>query len=206
MNQKITIYFLLMMTSLSGFAQKLDGQWSVEGNYGAGFSGTPGLVNFGTYNVGLRYMKNEMWGFKVDFSGDKFRTDERIETGVDYMRASAQAVYNVGRALDWPAYTGGYVNALLHAGVGYSHFKSTVTTNDDNMGNVIIGFTPQIFISDRVAFQADASYIVNVRQHFDYDGFYRYDGAPKAFAGGQANITVGILIYIGKTGSDYDWR
>ena len=205
MRQKITLCITLIMTSLSAFSQ-LDGQWSVEGNYGVGFASRPALKSSGTINGATRYMINEMWGVKGDFAFEEFRTDDKFKTGVDYIRLSAQAVYNVGRALDWPAYTDGYINGLLHAGLGYSHFSSTITTNDDNMGNIIIGFTPQLFITERVTLQADASYTVHIRQHFDYDGYYHYPGPARAFIGGQYNLTVGMVIYLGRTSSDYDWR
>ncbi|MXN92032.1 hypothetical protein GR160_12425 [Flavobacterium sp. Sd200] len=205
MTQKITLVITLLLTSLSAFSQ-LDGQWSIEGNYGVGFASRPSLKSDGTINCATRYMFDEFWGVKGDFAFEKFRTDERIPTGVDYFRISAQAVYNIGRALEWPAYTDGYINGLLHAGLGYSHFSSTVTTNDDNMGNIIIGFTPQFQLSERVAIQADASYIVHIRQHFDYDGYYHFPGPPKPFIGGQYNLTFGLVIYLGRTSSDYDWR
>lgn len=205
MKQKITIFILLIFTSLPSFAQ-LDGQWSLEGNYGVGFASRPSLMSTGSFNAATRYMIDEYWGVKGDIAAEKFRTDGRIQTGVNYIRLSAQAVYNVGRALDWPAYTNGYINGLLHAGLGYSRFSSTVTTNDDNMGNLIIGFTPQLFLSENIALQADASYVLHIRQHFDYDGYYHYPGPPKPFIGGQYNLSLGLVVYLGRTGSDYDWR
>ena len=197
---------ILFLMSLSLFAQNNEGQYSVEGGYGLGLSGKPGITDYGHFNVGLRYMISPTWGVKFDYGHDKFRTNSTPETGVDYNRISAQAVYNAGRDLNLPVATNGYVNLLLHAGAGLSRSSSTQMSNKDNMGNLIIGITPQFYISPRFAIQADFSYVANLLQHFDYDGNYRYAGEPKSFTGGQTNISIGLVYYMGKRKSDYDWR
>ena len=185
--------------------QKTEEQYSLEGAYGIGQSGKPSLTG-SHYNFGVRYMLDEYWGIKFDFGHDKYRTDLTPETGVNYTRISAQAVQNLGRTLGVPGATGGYLNMLAHGGIGYSHFSSTTTTNEDNMANVIVGITPQIYIFKNISLQIDASYVVNFSQHFDYNGYYRFSGEPQSFTGGQFNASIGLIFYLGKQQSDYDWR
>jgi len=205
MKLNIILSFALLVTTLSVFAQNTEGQYSLEGAYGIGQSGKPSLTG-SHYNFGVRYMFDEYWGIKADFGHDKYRTDLTPETGVNYTRISLQAVENLGRTLGVPDVTAGYINILAHGGIGYSHSKSTVSINDDNMANVIIGLTPQIYLFKNLALQFDASYVVNLSQHFDYDGYYRFKGAPKSFTGSQLNASVGLILYLGKRESDFDWR
>lgn len=194
-----------MLVSLSALGQRTEGQYSLEGAYGIAQSGKPSLTG-SHYNFGVRYMFDEYWGIKADFGHDKYRTNTTPETGVNYTRISFQAVQNLGRTLGMTYATQGYLNVLVHGGLGYSHFTSTVSTNDDNMANVIVGFTPQVYLTKYLSLQLDASYVVNLSQHFDYNGYYRFNGAPKAFVGSQANVSVGLILYLGKRESDYDWR
>jgi hypothetical protein len=206
MKNKLILGIALILMSVSAFAQKQEGQYSLEAAYGLGFSGKPALTDTGHYNFGIRYMFEPNWGVKVDFGHDKFRTDTTPENGVNYTRVSAQAVYNLGRSLDLPRVTGGYINALAHAGFGLSQFTSTQTPNKDNMGNLIIGITPQVYIFENMSVQLDFSYVTNVMQHFDYDGSYRHLSDQKSFVGSQLNASIGIIYYLGKRHSDYDWR
>jgi hypothetical protein len=205
MKLKIILCIALLVTSVSGFSQNQEGQYSFEAGYGIGLSGKPNLTG-SHYNIGFRYMFDPSWGVKVDFANDKYRTDANPETGINYTRISAQAVYNLGRDLGVPDFTGQSVNILAHGGLGYSRASSTELSQDDNMGNLIIGLTPQIYIFKNMSLQLDVSYVANLLQHFDYDGYYRFDGEPKSFTGGQLNASIGIVYYLGKRHSDYDWR
>lgn len=206
MKSKIFFCIVLTFITLSGFAQKQEGQYSLEATYGGSFASKPSISGFGHYDFGVRYMFEPNWGIKFDFGHDTFRNDETPEQGVDYTRLSLQAVHNLGRTLNIPKVTGGAVNALAHAGLGISVSKSTQQKTKDNMGNLIVGVTPQIYIFQDMSLQLDFSYVVNLLQHFDYDGTYRFEGAPKSFTGGHATASIGIIYYLGKRHSDYDWR
>lgn len=210
--KKVTLLVFAMLLTLSAFAQhrRFD-QFSFEAGYGLGISGKPISTEFTSFTVGGRWMWNDNWGVKGDFGRSTFRYDAPLpvrETGTDYNRLSLQAVYNLGRALNMADYVDN-VNILAHAGAGYSWMKPVnvqATDMTDSMGNIIFGFTPQVFISDHFSLNADWSYVVNLSQHKDYDGYVRHKDRLKRFTGGISNVTVGVTIYLGRTGSDRDWR
>jgi len=205
--KKLVVLFLLSITSFTAFSQESRSQFSIEGAYGISVASTPSLTDTQYFNIGGRYMFNEYWGIKAFYSQDKFRTNDTPETGVDYKIVSAQAVYNVGRALSLPRVTGGYVNMLAHAGLGYTYAKSNIYTSDDNIGNVTVGLTPQFYIIKNLALHADVSYTLNIKQHYRMDGYPNsLTDRTKSFTGGILNASIGLTLYLGKNGSDNDWR
>lgn len=204
MIKKITL--LLLLTSSVAFSQRKFDQYSLEAAYGVGMSGAPGLTNFSHFDIGFRYMVDDYWGFKFDYGSDKFRTDTEPELGTDYKRYSVQGVYNLGRKVDIQGMTNGYVNMLAHGGLGYSSLNSITRNGTDNIGNVIIGITPQIYLSRDFALMIDVSTIFNFSQHFDFDGSYP-SGTPtnNAFTGYILNASFGVTYYFGNNKNGPDW-
>lgn len=209
---KKIITLVLVLTFSTVFAQQTYDQYSLEAGYGLNHGMSKGensnMTNFRHFEVGFRYMFDENWGVKLDYGNDGFRTSEEPKEGTNYHRFSVQGVYNVGRLLDLPYATNDRINLLAHAGLGYSALKSTVKPGTDNIGNVIIGVTPQFWISENFALHLDASYVINFTQHYNFDGTYP-DSAPyelDAFMGGIINVTAGVTFYFGKNGNDSDWR
>lgn len=208
---KITLLVVAMFITVSGYCQRR--QFSVEGGYGLGISGKPMNTQFGHFEGGVRYMWNESWGVKLDAGFDKYRYDKTstLETGTNYTRISVQAVYNLGRFLDWAEYVDN-LNILAHGGVGYSQIKPInmpVGDQTDSMANVVLGLTPQLYLGERVSLYADWTYVMNYSQHRDYDGSFhelKSDDKAKKFIGGTSTISVGIIFYLGRYGSDNDWR
>ncbi|MGV3461071.1 MAG: outer membrane beta-barrel protein [Flavobacterium sp.] len=209
---KKIITLLVVLTFSTAFAQRTYDQYSLEGSYGLSHGMSkgenPNMTDFQHFDVGFRYMFNEYWGVKVDFGHDAFRTDEEPSEGTDYSRFSVQGVYNIGRALDLPYMTGDWVNVLGHAGLGYSALISTRKPGTDNIGNVIVGLTPQFWISEQFAIHVDASYVLNFTQHYNFDGTYPPSQPSEldAFMGGIINFSAGLTFYFGKNGNDSDWR
>ncbi|MFP5438758.1 MAG: outer membrane beta-barrel protein [Bacteroidia bacterium] len=209
--KKITLLVFATLLSLTAMAQRHDNQFSLEANYGLGISGKPISTEFTSFSVGGRWMWNDNWGVKGDFGRSTFRYNAPApvrETGTDYNRLSLQIVYNLGRSLNIVDYVDN-INLLAHAGAGYSWMKPVnvqATDMTDSMGNVIFGLTPQFYISDNISLHADWSYIVNLSQHKDYDGYVRFDDKLKRFTGGLSTVSVGLTVYFGRNGSDRDWR
>ncbi len=207
MAKKITLLLLFLSLCVSSNAQRRFDQYSLEAGYGLGISGSPGITEFAHFEIGFRYMVDEYWGVKFDFGSDKFRTDETPELGTDYQRFSIQGVYNLGRALSLTDYGSGYFNMLAHGGLGYSSLKSINAPGTDNIGNVILGVTPQIYISDDFALTLDTSLLLNFSQHYDFDGTYP-NGRPSnnAFTGTIINVSFGITYYFGRNRNGSDWN
>ncbi|WP_146185839.1 outer membrane beta-barrel protein [Flavobacterium album] len=198
-----------LLLSLSAWCQKPHDQYSLEAGYGMGISGHPTTVGFAHYEVGFRYMVDEFWGIKFDFGSDSFRMDDNPELGSDYKRYSFQGVHNLGRTLNIANTAGSNINLLAHGGLGYSSLTSVTRGGTDNIGNVIIGLTPQLRLGKSLALTLDTSYILNFTQHYNFDG--QHPARPehtslKSFTGHLFTASVGFTFYFGKNGSDADWR
>lgn len=204
MVRKITLFLLFISFSVS--AQRKFDQYSIEAGFGLGMSGSPGITQFGHFDVGFRYMVDENWGIKFDYGQDKFRTGSNPELGTDYSRYSVQAVHNLGRTLAIPYATNNYFNMLAHGGLGYSSLKSINGSGTDNIGNVIVGVTPQLYLSEDFALMLDLSFIMNFSQHYDFDGTYP-KGKPSnnAFMGTIFNASFGLTYYFGRNKNAPDW-
>lgn len=202
------IIIAILLTPFLCFAQAASPQYSLEAMYGLN-SGTPPTVQgFSHFDIGARYMWDELWGAKISFGHDKFDPSLPANGGSTYSRFSVEGVHNLGRTLMVPDYTNGYGNLLAHAGIGYASLTSNIHEGVDNIGHVIIGLTPQIFILDELTFNVDASFILNVTQHFEFDGTYpnNSDSAQMSFNGKMFNLSAGFTYYFGKSKSDNDWR
>lgn len=205
--KKITTLLLFLVFS-SAFAQRTYDQYSLEASYGVSQAMDPSMTDFQHIDAGFRYMFDEYWGVKAEYGTDSFRTDTEPKGGTNYHRITLQGVYNVGRLLDLPYNTGDRINLLAHAGLGYSALKSTYRAGIDNIGHIIVGLTPQFYISDQIAIHADVSYVMNFTQHYLFDGTYP-EGSVKsgeAFRSGIINGSAGITFYFGKNENDSDWR
>ena len=206
MIRKLTFIAMLVVVNL-GYSQSRFDQYSLEAGYGLAVSGDPGISGFTHFDAGFRYMVDEYWGIKFDFGFDKFRTGSNPELGTDYNRYSVQGVYNLGRTLDLSRSTNGYMNMLVHGGLGYSSLKSINLSGTDNIGHILVGVTPQLYISDSFALILDASYILNFSQHYDFEGKYP-EGTPKGndFTGKMLNLSFGVTYYFGNNRNSVDWR
>lgn len=208
---KKTVTLLALALSMSAFSQgsccptggnRFD-QISLEAEYGLNYSRNPSQSDFKHWGIGIRYMFNEYWGVKLDYANDRFSDDNgKKGTGSLYYRLSAQAVYNIGRALNFNELTNGNFNLLLHSGVGYSHLNVYERENSDNIGNFIIGGTLQYYISDRFALTGDVSGILNFSQQNRFDSSHARD----TFTGKMLNASIGLTYYFGKNKNTADWR
>lgn len=207
---KLYLYAFALMLSAAGFSQKPSDQYSIEAGYGVGVSGEPGITAFSHFDAGFRYMIDEYWGLKFDFGSDRFRTGTMPQRGTDYNRFSVQIVHNLGRTLGIRSIANGNLGLLAHAGLGYSSLQSIKSDGKDNIGNIIIGLTPQVKIIDNLAIHLDTSMIFNYSQHINYDGAtpLNDDGtrSKDAFTGTLFNASIGLTYYFGRHKSDSDWR
>jgi len=198
--------YLLLLVSSPAFCQLHNDQYSLEAGYGLGISGSPTTTSFTSFNGAFRYMVDDYWGLKFDGGYSRFEVTESPLTGTEYIRFSAQGVHNLGRTLNFRRVTGNTLGLLAHGGLGYSALTSLITNNTDNIGNVIIGVTPQVALSNSLALHADLSYILNFTQHYNFAGVHPNGRSNDAFTGHLTTFTIGLTYYFGKNGSTSDWR
>lgn len=175
----------------------------VSGGY---FTQTPSLY---TVDAGVRYMFTELAGLKLDASYNSFKDDEgSLPFDSSLYRFSLQGVVNAGSLLNLREWSDTF-NVLVHGGMGVSVLRSDAPVerdfgNGDKMLNFIVGITPQIKLSDRVALTADLSAIGHVRQDVTFNGI-NTNNSLRGFDGFYVTATAGATIYLGKAKKHADW-
>lgn len=210
--QSITIAQETTETDLPEF-----NKWSLEFSAGVNkptrplntgyFTNTP---SFYTIDLGVRHNFTELVGAKLDVSINRFENDENsLPFETTLYRTSLQGVVNAGSLLGLRNWSN-RLNFLVHGGMGVS----VLTSNDpvdrsfsdgDNMLNFIVGITPQLRLSDRIALTGDLSAIGHVRQDLSFNGLRRDDGNLRGFDGFYVTASIGANIYLGKGKKHADW-
>lgn len=188
----ITISLIL---SLFLFSNSSNAQFGIEVNYGLNGVVQPNITNLSHFGGGILYDFNESFGAKLDFGSDKFRSDSDFfqkETGLNITRFSLQATTNISDLID-PTSLYSPFNLSAHAGGGFSFIKSSEYKGTDNIVNVILGLTPKIKISQGLYFAVDTSVIINLSQHYGFDGQFTYNDYPNSITGIMYNITGGLI-------------
>lgn len=187
-------------------------KWSIEAATGLQKPGKPAAAgyhtdtpSFGQYSLGARYMMNNRFGVKLSFGYNTFEDgDNSLPFKSDYFRGSVEGVVNLTSLLGFESWTKN-IGLLAHGGVGYSVLKAKepVDKGNDQMMHAIIGITPQIKLSNRIALTTDLSFLTHIRQHYTWDGTA---GNPDIGVGGNlVNLSAGLTFYLGKHGTHADW-
>ncbi|MDE0598064.1 MAG: OmpA family protein [Dokdonia donghaensis] len=152
---------------------------------------------------------NEKFGLKGGVAYNSFQNDDNsTEFDTALYNFSLEGVVNAGNILGFRDLTDRF-NLLVHGGMGYSQLTTDTPAavrnfgDGDNMISFMAGITPQIKITNRVAFVADLTVVGNVRQDLTFDG--RQAGGTRGFDGFYVNATAGINIYLGKAEKHADW-
>lgn len=159
---------------------------------------------FNHVGVGFSYDINETWSAKLDLGLESFQYRSSIldkETGVNSTRISLQGVYNLTSFLDSNAYNRNHaegLNLLGHFGAGVTMLKSDVNAGTDTIGSLIFGLTPRYPISKNLFVTLDASAIINIKQHFGFNGEYYYPTTDDNFTATMFNFTLGLQYKFGK--------
>lgn len=187
-------------------------KWSIDLNGGINKPTTPFTDGYYTDRVspfhvdlGVRYMFNQYFGLKADIGYDEFKDgDGSMQFESQYYRTNLQGVANLGRILNFESWTKS-LNLQFHTGLGYSQLRNTNGAEaNDNMMNMILGFTGQVKLSNRIALNADFSMINNTSQDYTFDGFSRNPDL-RGFDGTLYNATLGLSVYLGKNKTHADW-
>ena len=174
-------------------------------------------LNIGHFDFGGRYMFNEYFGVKLDYGTGKFNEAKDVspEFETNYFRANIQGVANFGKVLNFRSLYQG-LGLLGHFGGGFGRmdYKNTILNQErDRYYTILVGITPQLKLSNKVALTGDITYLHNGRQTYTFDG-NKYNAPvqpnppsnPLIHAvGGWWTGTIGLNFYIGKFDQHADW-
>ena len=208
---KKSILALASLAFLGVQAQQVDyNRWSVDLNGGVNKATTPFTSGYATStpnlwsaNVGVRYMANNKFGVRLAGGYDVFKNDDdspAFESNI--WNVNLQGVANLARVLSFEQWTSD-LGLLLHAGAGYSQLNSDAISSPDRIAFLTVGLTPQLRISNRIAFLLDGSIYINSKQQRTYDT--KSANGQRGFQGNHFTLTAGLNIAIGKQGKHADW-
>jgi hypothetical protein len=159
---------------------------------------------FKHFDLGARYMVNSVYGVSLKYAYDRFQYDGS-NLATSFYRIGAEAVINVTKLLNTSFNRRRTIEIQAHGGVGLSIVQSKANTGIDRIGNIIVGVRPMFKISNSIALTTDLSYIVNIRQHYDYGGESFFSSEPDGLTGGFINFSVGLNFYFGEKRFHADW-
>jgi OmpA-OmpF porin, OOP family len=162
---------------------------------------------FNHYDLGVRYMYSPTIGFKLDLGYDTYGSNSQSESlpfkGYQ-IRTSFQGVINLGRLLSFETFTN-KLSALVHLGPVVAIQKSETGGfgMDEKNGGLIIGFTPQYKLSNRIVATLDFSNLIYTRNHITWDG--NDLGEKSNHYATMFNLSAGLTFYLGKQKEHADW-
>jgi|SRR5690554_267106 len=210
--KRITLLSLSLLFSTAFFAQDNYNRWTVE----AGANITKAIKGYtsDSYNntfgeslggeLTARYMVNNKFGVQLGgFFSELKPVDGSIPFKTEYYGLQLEGVANLGNLLGFRTWTQSF-NVLAHAGAGISIINPTSPSlGADNTPTVMAGLTPQVRISDRITFYADATFQANWRQDHAWDGASTISG--RFIESDALTISAGIQVALGKHKKHADW-
>lgn len=214
--KKVVLVFCMFFGLNQVVAQSKFNRLSIEASGGAAVPLSPnnlnrsdyvGLNSFqisGRYNFDSKSSKNlKDLSVQLSYTRHSFRNKNNSDLGIDFDKFTVEAVYNIGQRLGFGYRFYERFGLLAHTGLGMS-FGTPVGANFyERIGHLQLGITPQVKISERFAFFADATYVVNLKQHYGYNGSLISNSGHKT--GGFATLSVGIMFYPGSNKYHADW-
>jgi len=155
-------------------------------------------------DIGGRYMINHIYGAKISYSYDRFQYKNTSALAITFNRISLEAVFNLAQVFNFSFNRQRSFQIQAHTGAGITFAQPKSIDKSEKIGNFIIGITPLFKVSDRIAITTDFSYIVNIKQHYDYGGII-IDPNYNSVTGSFINFTIGLNYAIGDGRDHADW-
>lgn len=199
----LTLVVALGITAANAQQKSFLENVTLEAAYGYNMAISPNNVEtskvsaFNTFQVGANYQINTLWGVRGTYSNTTFKHADIDNNGVNYNKLTAEATFNLLQAInpsDTPTLQA--FELAVHAGLGLNFAKSKATDQSDTMGNFQIGIKPQYNITRNIGVFLDATYIVNFKQNYGYDGL-AIPGESET-TGSYLTGLIGVAVKLGK--------
>ncbi|MDN6310973.1 MAG: OmpA family protein [Psychroflexus sp.] len=190
-------------------------KWSVNANVGLLTASGPykdghsDYLSDLSYGLGVRYMINDKFGLMVDGAFGQVESDSgsAFDFETKYTRVGLQGVVNLGSVLNFSSWTN-RLGLLAHGGAGatFLSYDDGALVDNEKAINLIVGFTPQFRVSDRVALNLDVAMQGNLKQDYTMDGM-QTSGSSSVhhFKGMVTTVSAGITFYLGSADHHADW-
>ena len=151
---------------------------------------TSDFAGFRSFYGGINYELTDLWGLRLTYANNTFQDKNDSSLGVTHHKIMAEGTFNI---IEWYEMQRTSFDIVAHAGAGVSFAKSKLLSGTDQMGSFQIGLMPLYRITDNFSLHFDATYHINVKQNYGYDG--RQINADGSDAVGEYfNFGVGVKI------------
>lgn len=184
------LFIALFFSTFKNYSQN----FYIDGSYGLNGVFEPSLIKPNHYNLGVGYNFNNKFGLRLSYSKDKFNYSDEINSGTKNTRITINGTVNL---LELFELSNSRTNFQLigQTGLGYSNFKSLnpIYSKADNIMNVELTLSPTLIITDNISLKTNISSILNISQHYLFNGEITYTGTPRSITGIYYNLSAGIL-------------
>ncbi len=175
-------YLIILLSSLSLMASNLLAQEktfiqrvSLEAGGGYNLPVSPSddgvslsdYAGFRSFYVGANYELTSLAGLRFTYGNNSFQDTNDSSHGVTIHKFIAEGTFNILESIQK---TPTPFEVMLHGGLGLSFGKAKQSSGSDKIGTFQIGLMPKYRITNNFSVQADASYVVNLKQSFYFDG------------------------------------
>jgi hypothetical protein len=122
---------------------------------------------FRSFYLGANYHLTDLMGLRFSYANNAFEDKDDSSMGLTLHKFMAEATINIIQFIEIQPLD---LEVVGHAGFGASLGKSSLSSDIDKMGNFQIGLMPKYQITDNFSIHLDATYVVNIRQNFNYNG------------------------------------
>ncbi|WP_245946257.1 OmpA family protein [Marinirhabdus gelatinilytica] len=223
MMKKVTLVLTALFATVALYAQEESeiqlneyNKWSIELSGGLLKPSSPFADGYSVNSIapyqaslGVRYMMNEKFGVRANLGYASIsEEDNSLPFETSYYRGTLEGVVNLGNLLEFSDWTETF-GLLVHGGGGYSvinHEEPFELDEKDTTFNLMLGLTPQVRLSDRIALFADVSIIPNIGMERSWDGIEVIQTANRRIDDGLLyQVSAGINIYLGSESKHADW-
>ncbi|PZD77145.1 hypothetical protein [Mesonia sp. K7] len=206
--KKTIVLSVVLLLSVNIFAQTKDyNQFSLELNYGGSVPISPSntdrseAIGFSHAKAAMRYMWNKKAGMRGFYAYDRFGS---ADAGLSIHRLGSELVLNIDELLNFPYYIKENFGFQTHIGLGLGMAgprHQVQNTSNDFIGFLIVGGGPQLKLSKRFSLYGDLSFNQLFQLNYGYDG-----AAISENSGNYANISLGLMLYLGRERHHADWH
>lgn len=210
MKSILTLVVVVFALTISYSQAPAYNRFSIDGRFGLNNPVEPmtasydaATLNLFHVGLGFRYAINTKFGFRLGLGYDNFR--ERVgkpDFSSEYSRVSLEGVANLGNMMDFQSFTRRF-GLLFHMGGGYSVLNGA-SIEPDHIMHAIVGFTPQIRLTERVTMTTDASVLANIYQENTYDLRSKLVN-NRGINGYLINVSLGLQYAFGPHAQHADW-
>ena len=187
----LTLFGTKSVAQNNAFMQRV----SIE--VGAGYNSPISPINeisrgdyagFRNIYVGGNYKINELFGIRLTYGNISFKDKNESSNGLTLHKLMAEGTFNIIQSIEMEVNP---FEVVAHAGIGVSGGKSTLNSGLDNMGTIQLGLMPIYRISNKINLLFDATYVINMRQNFVYNGEQgNIDSSP--LTGEYLSLVIGL--------------